>query len=95
MPGGDRIPLLQYADDTLLFIWATASNAHRVRGVLEAYGAAAVLYFNPVKSTIIFIIDTAPRVNMEVSGGWGSGYSRYLDSKPSCHGSSGMEVSKQ
>lgn len=54
VPKGDRIPLLQYVDGTLLFIRASRQNNTKIKALLDAYGAKAGQNLNSSKSTLIF-----------------------------------------
>jgi hypothetical protein len=48
---GAPCPILQYADDTLIILCADAAAAHRLRLLLEQFGAATGLRINLQKST--------------------------------------------
>lgn len=58
-PRGDKIPILRFADDTLLFIRANRRTASAVTKVLDVYGCEAGQQLNNFKSQLIFSKNTA------------------------------------
>lgn len=60
-PKGDRIPLLQYADDTLTFIRANIKSAEAVKSILDRYREEAGQWLNLSKSSLTFSSNNPPR----------------------------------
>lgn len=54
VPRGDRIPLLQYVDGTLIFFRAKTATTRVVQSILQLYGQEAGLLPNLGKLSIIF-----------------------------------------
>lgn len=52
-PKGDRISILQYADDTLLFIQAPESTADKLNRILQMFVEEAGQVVNRSKSKLI------------------------------------------
>lgn len=50
-PRGDRVPILQYADDTLIFIRANRQSASKIKKVLDLYGSEVGQQLNNHKRT--------------------------------------------
>lgn len=63
---GDMIPILQYADDTFVFIRAKRRAALKVKNLLDAYAIEVGLHINSGKSTLVFSASTSPSLIREL-----------------------------
>ena len=70
-PGGDRILILQYANNTLIFIRASQACAEWVIKILHLYGEEAKQWTNLMKSSLTCSLNTNRQCIAEVRAALG------------------------
>lgn len=64
IPGDDNFPVIQYADDTLIFMQASAPQLHALKALLNSFALSSGLKVNYSKSCMIPLKLTEDKAQM-------------------------------